>query len=246
LAGDGAPAGPAGLTGHPIGQERLNCRWGRLTYGAMGLAVSVGIMAEMLSIGEDEGVAHFRADFDRLSAALAADGVDWREPESADVPPMRQHAGSFPYSYLHYLRRTFALLQRGEPVTPVASPDELDRDEHKVSDETTMMSSHLLCHSDCEGYYVPVDFPEPLFLPEDAGIEGGGMVGSSQGLRAELVRCAPALGIRLDDGSLPDEEAARLYDIPDEADFGIETVVWLTLYEATRVSIARGHAIVFG
>lgn len=212
----------------------------------MGLAVSVGIVAGMLSIGEDEGVAHYRAEFDALSAALRAEGVDWREPEGADVPPMRAHAGSFPYSFLHYLRRTYALLQRDEPVTPVASRDELDRDEHKVADETSMFSSHLLCHSDCEGYYIPVDFPDPLFLPEDAGLAGAGMVGSSQGLRAELIACAPALGIRLDDGALSDAEAARLNDIPDEADFGIETVVWLTLYETTRASIAGGHAIVFG
>ena len=49
-----------------------------------------------------------------------------------------------------------------------------------------MFASHLLCHADYAGYYIPVDFADPLFLPEEAKIGGAGMVGSSQQLLAEL------------------------------------------------------------
>lgn len=108
-----------------------------------------------------------------------------------------------------------------------------------------MLDSHLLCHSDCEGYYVPVAFDEPLFLPPDAGVAGGGMVGSSQGLLDELRGCAPALGIALDGGELTDDEARRVGDLPETDPFMIEASVWLTLHEACRASIAGGHAIVF-
>jgi hypothetical protein len=210
----------------------------------MGLAISVGIEPELAD--DEKELAEARAMFEGLSAALAAEGVIWTEPIGAPVPPSRAPALSFPYSWLHYLRRVYALVSIGRPVTPVDGPDERDRDNDAVEDETVMFSSHLLCHSDCEGYYVPVDFNEPLFLTEESGVAGGGMVGSSQGLRAELRRCAPAIGIRLTpDGSLPDAEAERLADLPEDASYFIESTVWLTLHEACEVSIASGHAIEF-
>ncbi|SRR6266540_224854 len=210
----------------------------------MGLAVSVGITSEPADADEEEA-AERRDELDRLSAALAAEGVHWGEPEGAPVPPMRSAVISFPYSCLHHLRRVLALVDAGRPVPPVDGPAALDQDKNVVKAKTMTFSSHLLCHSDCEGYYVPVDFPEPLFLPEDE-VAGGGMVGSSQGLLAELRRCAPALGVRLEpDGSLSDGEAARLSELPEDADFATETMVWLTLHEACLASIVSGYAIVF-
>lgn len=209
----------------------------------MALAVSVGAVAEMLSIDEEAAAEH-RALLDQLSAALADKGVDWREPDDTAVPPMGPHLAGFPYSCLHQLRRVLVLLRLGEPVTPVSSDEELDRDEHKINDVTSQLDSHLLCHSDCEGFYVPVDFGDPLFLDEHR-VPGGGVVGSSHGLLKDLLLCAPPLGISLDDGALTTVEAERLLDLPDDADFAIESMVWLTLYEACRVSIDSGHAIVF-
>ncbi|WP_285710425.1 hypothetical protein [Microtetraspora sp. NBRC 16547] len=190
---------------------------------------------------------------DRLSAALMQEGVTWRQPEEPvwrgpeSTPPfMRSHVDSFPYGYLHYLRRVFALVKREEPVTPISSQEELSRDDYKVKDETLDLYSHLLCHSDCDGYYVPVDFCDPLFLPDDAGISGGGMVGSSHRLLAELRECAPVIGIQLEkDGSLSDAEASRVFTLPEDAPFTIESVVWLALHETCRASIATGCAVIF-
>jgi hypothetical protein len=63
----------------------------------------------------------------------------------------------------------------------VPCPDgENPAQDKAIDDQSSMLSSHLPCHSDCEGYYVPIDFGEPLFADEDA-FAGAGMLGSSQG-----------------------------------------------------------------
>jgi hypothetical protein len=211
----------------------------------MGLAISVGNPCT----GYDaEGEEHYQRQFAALATALEAEGHRWTPPVT--LPPSglaRRHVGSFPYSTLHYLRRAYALKFERQPVTPVIDGD-LKGADHFVDDATTMFSSHLLCHSDTAGYYVPVAFEDPLFLPEDSGVAGGAMVGSSQGLLGELRWIAPDIGVRLEaDGSLGDAEAARIWaDIDDHVGrYMIEHMAWLTLHEMCRVSVASGHVVVF-
>ena len=102
---------------------------------------------------------------------------------------------------------------------------------------------HLLWHSDAEGYYVPVDFPEVILDDRIAG----SMVGSSVRLLEELKLIAPRLEIALVHGELSDEMASR---IDQEAEKGgpywIERLVWFSLFEAARLSIRHGAAIHFG
>ncbi|MCA9637810.1 MAG: hypothetical protein KC420_17405 [Myxococcales bacterium] len=209
----------------------------------MGLAITVGMLASVA--GDDEGVAYYRRQFTALAGALEAAGVvGYDEPERVARGLQRPHVSSFPYSFLHYLRRAYARVKAGMEVTPVDAAG-LAADDGLVEDEAMMFSSHLLCHSDAEGYYVPVDFSEPLFL-EDPAVSGGGMIGSSQRLLGELREIAPALGIALAaDGSLADDEAARLAEVDDGAPLFREHIVWLTLHEACRASVASGAAIVF-
>ena len=117
-------------------------------------------------------------------------------------------------------------------------------DDAYVEEESMMMTSHLLCHSDSEGYYIPVDFQDVIFddtLP-------GGMLGSSQRLREELIEVAPKLGISINQTSVSDSEVARLNQIAvgeDEVLFFRECCVWLALFEACRVSIECRTAICF-
>ncbi|MFG2822335.1 hypothetical protein ACGFX4_23245 [Kitasatospora sp. NPDC048365] len=197
-------------------------------------------MGLALSVGEND---HFSEDLAALSGALAAVGVTWHEPGA--VTGGGASAG-FPYSYLHHVRRAYALHLNGEPVPPSAatSPERLARDAEVVEDETSMLASHLLCHSDCAGFYVPVEFDDPLFLDEDA-VAGGGMVGSTQRLLAELLRCAPAIGIAADAGGLGPEQEALLADVPADDPYEAEKFTWYGLYRACRASIATGHALVF-
>jgi hypothetical protein len=208
----------------------------------VGLDVSVGILQ---SLADDEiGLAYHRAGLARLSVALADEGVSWSEPDVVDLPADRYTGGSTPYSYLHYLRRAYMLTRRGEPVTPVRSNAEFDRDRRKVDAEFTNFTSHLLCHADDSGYYVPVESRFPFFLDAGHDVTGGGMVGSSQALLRELRACAGPIGLTLaDDGSLPDAVAARI-DGSDSHPFFREQLVWLSLHEACCLSIASGCAIV--
>jgi hypothetical protein len=128
----------------------------------------------------------------------------------------------------------------------MVSREQYDIDCEKIQDETVMFESHLLCHSDSGGYYVPVDFAEPLFLPKKANVDGAGMVGSSQRLLAELASIAPSLGIQLDsEGALPRAEAAKPADAAPGEPFDPERHAWYQLHRACLASIAGGHAIVF-
>lgn len=209
----------------------------------MGLAITVG---NPCFGGPDvAGEEYFRREFEQVGEALLAEGVDWPLPETPRPSGTRSCAIGFPYGYLHHLRRAYALDQAGQPVSPVASPEELVRADGCVADATAMLDSHLLCHSDAAGYYVPVPLADPVFLPDGVKVAGDGMVGASQGLLAELVGIAPPIGVRLEsDGTLTDAEAARLFTNADDP-FEVEQVVWLTLHESCLLSIDSGHPIVF-
>ncbi|MFE0459979.1 hypothetical protein ACFW1A_12100 [Kitasatospora sp. NPDC058965] len=204
----------------------------------MGLSISVGIL----------GTPGLRDDAEVLHRALETAGVAWREPAAPDNGADGFYAG-FPYSYLSKLRRVYVLHRVGEPVTGVRGVDEeqFEDEMELVDEETYLFDSHLLCHSDCEGYYIPTDFTDPLFLPTGSGVSGGGMVGSSGGLLAELQGFAAAIGVRLAaDGTLDPAESARLAALPADDPFEPEIFAWHQLYQACRASLADGRAIVFG
>lgn len=227
----------------------------------MGLAVCVGMLAELLE-DDPESAEGFEEELAEVNRVLAAAGLpqhtEPREPMEFDS---RASIDGFPYSFIHYLRRAYAhrLLSPDWVATPLA--DDVDPTaDPKIQALLDGSESHLLCHSDAEGFYVPVDFDEVLFdgdggdeeevegdadIEEPAGLPGG-MLGSSQRLLEELVFVAPALGIRLDDGRLSDEEAERIDALIDEDD-GLyrEYVSWLLLYESARLSIEHRTAIVF-
>lgn len=108
------------------------------------------------------------------------------------------------------------------------------------------MDSHLLCHSDAEGFYVPIDFEDVIVDNEDRELPGG-LLGSTQRLMAELVTVAPTLGIELKNGELSDAEAKRLNrEAHKRASFWVEKIVWLSLFEAARISLKYKSVISFG
>jgi hypothetical protein len=112
--------------------------------------------------------------------------------------------------------------------------DEDPAEDPVVEEETMRMQSHLLCHADAEGFYVPIDFKDVIF-DEDGSLPRR-MLGSTQQLMQELITLAPYLGIKLRNGALADSEAARLNEEPEaEGPFWIEKCVWLSLFEAARL-----------
>ncbi|MGW4241410.1 hypothetical protein [Nocardia sp. NPDC004722] len=198
----------------------------------MGLDIAVGV-------DDDEK----REELDRLTLLLRDEGIVWQQPESCELLPGRATRTSMPYSALYCLHRVYARCKAGLPVTPVSHTAEVDADHEVVSAERSMVESHLLVHSDVDGYYIPVDFDLPVIVGEDYE-----RVCSSQGLLAELQYCAASIGIRLEsDLSLSDTEAQRIDELirADSGAFTYEWLAWLALHEACRQSIEGNQAIVF-
>ena len=211
----------------------------------MGLAISVGFLEQMCKYDE-EGEAWIRGELASLNALLSSEGLPtFEEPERVDLSSARRHVGSFPYSFIHYLRRAQAWMRQrpGEPLVPVGD-EGLAAYEDMIADEMCMMDSHLLGHSDCEGFYVPVRFDEPLL---GDGVVGT-LIGSSVRLHEEMIELAPFLDIELDENSrLSEEEAARVYELGEYERIPLyrEYIVWLTLFELSRISVEQQSMIVF-
>lgn len=212
----------------------------------MGLAISVGQLAD-LTEHDEEGADWFREQLGEINRVLRANRLpEHVEPEVLPRLDDRSAEGSFGYSWLHYLRRAVAYSRKApEQFRPVAAGEKPTEDP-LVDDELFVdMSSHVICHSDCEGYYVPVDFPEPLY-DNSGGKLAGGILGSSRPALMELVGAAELLDIHLAGDALSDDEADRINAEEDGAHpLWIERKCWLTLYEALRLSLEHRTAVVF-
>ncbi|MCL5246221.1 hypothetical protein M4I21_10410 [Cellulophaga sp. 20_2_10] len=209
----------------------------------MGLSITSGILVDFLE-NEPEGYEAYKVEFEQLNKLLELNGYKPHiEPSKLDVESIQ--VGGFPYSFLHYLRRFFAYYMNDE--NWVAKPFSTDLDPANdpiVEEESSMFYSHLLVHSDCEGYYIPIDFEEVIFDTEEITVPGA-MVGSSFGLLTDLKSIAKKLGIELNE-NLEVQNKEGLYNtIDDQGDFWIEKMVWLTLFEAANYSIKNKTAIVF-
>jgi hypothetical protein len=209
----------------------------------MSLAISTHFLADMLQ-NDQEGAEWIQASIVLVNQLLAENGLPQHvEPTTVTTNP-RRHTASFSYSYLHYLRRAFAHVHQNTKLTP--APADYDPSSDLVVDKAAaMFDTHLLCHSDTEGYYVPVDFHEVIVDTDRRGLTGGSL-GSTQRLMAELVRAAPAIRIALDNGVLSDTEVAAINkDRREDEPYYRERLVWLALYEAARVSLTDRTMIVF-
>ena len=213
----------------------------------MGLAVGVGVLADLLE-NDREGAKWLDDGLVAANRLLEKAGLpSHTEPRMLERPSKRASIRSFPYSFIHYLRRAYAYRIADPSWVASGVCDDVDPARDPILEqEMEMLRSHLLCHSDAEGFYMPVDFRDVLFENSDGPGIPGGMLGSSYRLREELILVAPALGIRLSDGRLSDEEAAIIDHVARSED-GLcrEHCSWLALYEAARISIELKTAIVF-
>ena len=213
----------------------------------MGLAVEVGALAD-LEMHDPEGAGWLRAYLAAVNEVLRENGLpEHHEPVELPELSTRVDILGFPYSFLHHLRRFYARATTDPDWIPAPTPEGEDPSQDSVlEEEMYMMSSHLLCHSDCEGFYLPIDFDEILIDSTNQDRIPGGILGSSHRLQEELVEIAPKLGIRLQGGKLTDPEAERINaEVESETELWIENCVWLSLYEAARLSIEHGTAVHF-
>jgi hypothetical protein len=217
----------------------------------MGLAVSVGQLAFLKRHEPPEEVEHFREELRIVNRVLASAGFPSHvEPESIPEIEDRVPVGSIPYGWIHHVRRAVAYaLRPGKRLRPIRHGEDPSADS--VYDQVLFSSaSHVVCHSDCDGYYVPIYFPEPLYdelNDDDPGAIRGGILGSSQGGLRELVLAAPLLDIPLRDGQL-EVEAAQV--ISEEGDGShphwVARKAWLLLFERFTQSVVFRSAVVFG
>ena len=209
----------------------------------MGLAIEVGVLAHVLE-GDEEAAEWLRESFANVNAVLAEMGLPTHsEPESLPALDDRSILESFPYSFLHYLRRIYARWRQNPEEMATPCPEDQDAASDPAIDEE-MLDSHLLCHSDCEGFYFPIDFSD-VIIDEDQGRIEGSLLGSTYRLHEELIAMAPCLGIR-DAEALPDTVVNEIHEaVETESELWIEKGVWLTLYEACRLSKQHGAAICF-
>jgi hypothetical protein len=179
-----------------------------------------------------------------INRVLVANGLPpHEEPETLPRLRRRSRLSGLPYDWPQYLRRAIAFARRApDKFTPV-SEGERPSQHPLIYDELAMLSCHLLCHAPCEGYFVPIDFLDPLFHDSPQEI-GGGVLGSSQAAVRELIHVAPLINIRVRNGTITNELAKKIRD-ERRGQFYIERQVWLELFEEFRLSIKHGTAVAF-
>lgn len=205
----------------------------------------VGVLVDV----DDEYAEMVRTDFAVIGELLDRAGAGrWAEPAAIESEEFEMWG----YWGLHTVRRLAAhLAENGRLPEPL-------EDAHRASDDALLNKAyatppsdppgpfdHLIYHSDCEGYYVPVAF-EHVIVDEKAA---GGYLGSSVRLLEETRRIAQALSLPEDLD--PDSEEVFEAAGGDEAAtegwqrYGVEAYVCLKLLRAAELSVATGSAIAF-
>ncbi len=185
----------------------------------MGLVIRVGLLCD-LSKAAAETARDVRAQFAVTAREMANAGLKpHAEPEVCDV----WGAEGYGYTGLHALREVAGLVWRDLPIptdgiltgetTPNAealfetavaacAPERRQSmfsrllGDQKQTRPPLPPFAHLSLHSDAEGFYVPVDFAQPLIpMPFPPGTEMLWPLGSVQRLAAELDVLGRALGL---------------------------------------------------
>ncbi|WP_299779016.1 hypothetical protein [uncultured Formosa sp.] len=212
----------------------------------MGLTISSGILVD-LKENEPDSYEGYKVIFENINTILIKNGVEpYQEPVVMERTPLQ--FGGFPYSFLHHLRRFLAHAWENEDnenwePKPFSSEEDPTGDA-VLEDHYSYMSSHLLTHSDAEGFYLPVELPEVLFDTEKNPVPGA-MIGSSYSLLKELKSLTKHLGIGLDENNMVTNIDELNKIISNEGDFWIEILVCVTLMDAAKFSIENNTAILF-
>jgi hypothetical protein len=160
-----------------------------------------------------------------------------------------------PYAWFGILRRAMALTLAGVPVTP-REPYEVPPDApllHRayaangiqlweaelINGVVEELGSHLICHGDSEGWYIPRPLREPVYV-DDAG-----WIGATGNLLSELRQLAPSLGIPLEEG-LPSAATLDAIDNEEGEDgLEIDRLAWAILFDNARLAYAHGAILLF-
>lgn len=213
----------------------------------MGLIVYVGYLAEM-AIFDSEAYEDEKKNISLINELLEKkDLPQINEPE--DLYPMIypfQAVNSFPYGYLSKLCcfAAYSFYEKGWNPTPAKENWRDIEDSFWERFYPQWEKSHLINHSDCEGYYLPIQFTKVIINYGKYKILAPPL-GSSYKLLDELRELAPNLGIKLNNGSLPTiEELNHLIDKNDDPFLG-EKIAWIALFQCAELSIKHKALIRF-
>jgi hypothetical protein len=223
----------------------------------MGLAISVGFLIEM-NENDEEGAKWFKKNLNTMNRVLKREGLPLhKEPEQSQGLPW--WAEMHGYSGIHHLRRIAAYRWRGLPLPQPTSDPAKDPVlvgiyktgvpllKFAVGGKPPPGFSHLINHSDAEGFYLPIDFPEVIHCEEDE--IPGGMIGSVPRLRSELEILVKLLEVPMnmdpEGKEVFDAAESRPIDGPRWRKYGIESFVLLRLWRACELSLLHRSAIVF-
>lgn len=216
----------------------------------MDLKITVGILTRIKNKGDYQGFKYLQSVFSAINQALANEELPtYREPANLK----RTWSVKLKCSYIHYLRRLAAHISLRnslpEPSLDDPAADPCYREYLETMGLTAMKwrFDHLFFHSDCNGFYLPVDFEDVLFPELGLNIPGD-MVGSSYRLRDECHRISERLALPLDLRLTPEEfQDGPMRNNSDHLwkKFPVESYVCFILYWASIISIATGAAIVF-
>ncbi|MEV7525907.1 hypothetical protein [Streptomyces sp. NPDC091371] len=211
----------------------------------MGLNITVGVLVD----ADDDYTKMVRADFASISELLGRAGArGWTEPDLAGGEGAQFEMRG--YSGLHTVRRLAVHLAASGCLPEPLGSDQCATDDPLLSEVYTSIPEdppgpfdHLIHHSDCEGYYVPVEFAH-VIVDEKAP---GGYLGSSVRLLTETRRLVEALGLP-EDLDPYSEDVFGAADAEEPATegwqrYGVESYVCLQLLHAAKLSIATGAAI---
>jgi hypothetical protein len=164
----------------------------------LGLSIVVGLMPELR--GNNEALLKVRRDFVTINKLLKLEGLPYHH-EPALTTSWSWDLVS--YDGLYALKRFAASIWSGIEVP--ASKVNYRRDDAIIElylnqlgkrnwKELPLPFFHLICHSDCEGYYVPIDFRHVIYSRPKFVLPGA-MLGSVQQLLHECEILASILHI---------------------------------------------------
>lgn len=209
------------------------------------------VVGVLIDAEDDDYTEMVRADFVAIGELLERAGArPWAEPDLDEEEGAEFEVWG--YSGLHTVRRLAVHLAAGGRLPEPLDSSQRATDDPLLGEVYEALPSdppgpfdHLVHHSDCEGYYVPVDFAH-VIVDDKAP---GGYLGSSVRLLEEARRLAEALGLPedLDPHSEEVFEAADAEQLATEGwrRYGVESYVCLQLLHAAKLSVSTGAAIAF-
>ncbi|NND41480.1 MAG: hypothetical protein HKO04_05315 [Silicimonas sp.] len=239
----------------------------------MGLGLTVGILAD-LDRNDAEGAEWVRDELSATNDALRHNNLPTHEePTDCEV----WSVDGYGYSGLHALREVAGRVWAGKPVPRDALLDGSDTPYNEALFEAALPELtngaakglfarlfgksrakhlpflHLVCHSDAQGYYVPVDFAFPV-MPVEMDDDTAHLwpLGSAPALAREITELSGILEIPADLTAA----SQTMQDAMEKPDADPDLPLWraqpiatysaLILREACAASARTGAAISFG